>query len=290
MADSQQFSRINDVLHVIHRDISAELTGASLARVAAYSEQHFHRTFHKVIGETLHGYIRRIRMEHAANLLMFDEQSPVAEIAEQCGYRSLSSFSKVFRNDFGMTPGQWRRRDCNLGVAPYLKDPEVAAGYQRISESELPRVELINRPAQRVAYVRHLGYGREIRQAWQILQAWAATEQRSFTTQIGLHHSNPAWVPLEQCRYVACIGIDTPLQRRGVVNSMTIPGGLHAQFHFSGCYGELLPWISKVLDQWLPQSGLKVKSTPAFVEYQRNHFLDKEERFELHYYLPVSLY
>lgn len=290
MADGQQFSRINDVLHVIHRDISAELTGASLARVAAYSEQHFHRTFQKLIGETLHGYIRRIRLEHAANLLMFDEQSPVAEIAEQCGYRSLSSFSKVFRRDFGMTPGEWRRKDCNLGVAPYLKDPEIAAGYRRIREFELPRAELINRPAQPVAYVRHRGYGREIRQAWQILQAWAATEQRSFATQIGLHHSNPAWVPLEQCRYVACLGIDTPLLRRGVVNSMTIPGGLHAQFRFSGCYGELLPWISKVLDQWLPQSGLKVKSTPAFVEYQRNHFLDPEERFELSYYLPVSLY
>lgn len=149
---------------------------------------------------------------------------------------------------------------------------------------------MIQRPAQQVANIRHQGYGRSIRQAWQILQAWAATEQRSFATQIGLHHSNPTWVLLEQCRYVACLGIDAPLQRRGVVNSMTIPGGLHAELCFSGCDGELLPWISKVVDLWLPQSGLKVKTTPAFVKYQRNHFLDPEEQFELRYCLPVSLY
>lgn len=285
-----QQARINDVLYTIHRDISAELSGATLATVAAYSEQHFHRVFQKVTGESVYHYIRRIRLEHAANLLMFDSKTPIAEIAEQCGYRSLSSFSKAFKDLFAMTPGQWRKDDLAAQSPPYLIDGEIAQGYQRISTLALPEVELVQLEPQHVAYVRHRGYGRGIRQAWQLLQAWAATEQRPFTRQIGLHHSNPAWVPLDRCRYVACIQIDQAIPRRGVVNSMTIPGGLHAMFQFSGCYGELLPWISKVLEQWLPSSGLKAQSTPAFVEYQRNHFLDPDEQFELRYYLPVTLY
>jgi AraC family transcriptional regulator len=141
---------------------------------------------------------------------------------------------------------------------------------------------------QTVAYVRHRGYDRSITVAWQTLLAWADQEGRSSDRQLGLHHSNPAWVALSECRYVACLAIDRPLIRRGVVSSMTIPGGLHAVFELAGCYGELLPWLSKILEHWLPQSGLKMRTTPAFVDYEKNHFLAPDQQFLLSFYLPVS--
>ena len=286
----QQMLRINDVLYAIHRDIRADLSGAKLAKIAAYTEPHLHRVFRQQMGETLHNYIRRIRLEQAANLLTFEKSRPVADIAEQCGYDSLSSFSRVFRGRFGCTPGQWRTTDIHSGIPFYMSDPEIAAGYDAIQDLPLPEVDLTEIEDRHVAYIRHNGYGKNIRQAWQLLQAWAAQEQRSFEQQTGLHHSNPAWVPLEKCRYVACLGIDRPLKRRGVINSMTIPGGLHAAFQFEGRYGELLPWISKVQDHWLPASGLKMKTSPAFVDYHKNHFLSQDQRFELTFYLPVSFY
>ena len=242
-----------------------------------------------MVGESVHQYVRRTRLEHAANQLMFDSGSPVIDIANKCGFTSLPSFSQAFKNDFGLTPGQWRKRDKKTQNPPYLEDTEIAAAYERIRNKSLPTPQLMEKPEQHVAYVRHHGYGRSIRFAWQTLQAWAATEHRSFTQQLGLHHSNPAWVPLHQCRYVACLGIDKPILRRGVVNSLNIPGGLHAAFELEGKYGELLPWLSKILEQWLPASGLKMQTTPAFVEYHTNHFLAADERFELTFYLPVSI-
>ena len=290
MSNAQRIARINDVLYLIHRDLAANLSARRLSQVAAYSEQNFHRVFQKVVGETVLRYVRRVRLEQAANQLMFAPSCPIAEIAEACGYMSLSSFGKVFVAQFGMTPGQWRKVDRRAQSPAYLLDPEIAAGYSRIKALDLPQAKLLELAPREVAYVRHQGYGRSIRFAWQTLQVWASTESRPFSPQIGLHHSNPAWTPLPQCRYVACLGIDRPLERRGVVNSMSIPGGLHAVFYFSGRYGELLPWTSKVLEQWLPASGFKAKSTPAFVEYQKNHFLAEDEHFELRYYLPVSFF
>ncbi|RTE65794.1 AraC family transcriptional regulator [Amphritea opalescens] len=289
MPSIQQRARINDVLHQIHRDLSAPLTGAGLARIAAYSEQHFHRLFKAVTGESLHRYVRRVRLEHAANLLMFEPSTTVRDIAFKCGYSSLASFTRVFREQFDVTPGRWRQQE-QFRREPYLSDPEIAAGAQRIATLALPQPDLIELPDQPVAYVRHLGYNRSIRSAWQVLQAWALAEQRSFVHQIGLHHSNPAWTPLDRCRYVACLRIDSPVSRRGMVNSMLIPGGLHARFKFSGQYGELLPWINRLQDEWLASSGLKTGGSPAFTEYQRNQFIDPLERFELYYYQPVSFY
>lgn len=289
MSTVQQDVRINDALHRIHSDLSAPLTGAGLAQVAAYSEQHFHRIFRQITGESLHRYIRRVRLEQAANLLMFEPSTPIRDIALKCGYNSLASFTRVFSEQFGISPGRWRNREPSPNL-PYKDDPEIAAGAKRIAELSLPLPDLIELPDQTVAYVRHQGYGRSIKTAWQILHAWAVAEGRPFAKQIGLHHSNPALTSLEKCRYVACLAIDQPVTRRGLVNSLVIPGGLHARFKFNGQYGDLLPWITRLQDEWLSVSGLKAGATPAFAEYQRNQFIDPQERFQLCYYQPVSLY
>ncbi|EGR0670246.1 AraC family transcriptional regulator [Vibrio vulnificus] len=286
----QHISRINDVLYFIHQDISRELSAKALADVAAYSEQHFHRVFKQVVGESIHQYIRRTRMEYAANQLMFDTRSSVLDIANKCGFSSVSSFSRAFKAAFSMAPGEWRCHDLHISDKPYLKDPEVAAGYHRVAKRTLPAPKITEVPERMAAYVRHVGYNRSIKNAWLILKAWANSEGRSFEVQFGLHHSNPAWVELDKCRYVACIAIDKPLKYRGVVNQMVIPGGLHAVFRLHGVYGELLPQISMVLEKWLPASGFKLRSTPAYVHYHSNHFVNESEAFELDFYLPISFF
>lgn len=229
-------------------------------------------------------------MEYAANQLMFDPRSSVLDIANKCGFSSVSSFSRAFKATFSMAPGEWRYHDIHISDKPYLKDPEVAAGYHRVAKRTLPEPKITEVPERMAAYVRHVGYNRSIKNAWLILKAWANSEGRSFEVQFGLHHSNPAWVELDKCRYVACIAIDKPLKYRGVVNQMVIPGGLHAVFRLHGVYGELLPQISMVLEKWLPASGFKLRSTPAYVHYHSNHFVNESEAFELDFYLPISFF
>ena len=162
----QQTSRINDVLYVIHRNISAKLVASELAKVAAYSEQHFHRVFKRVVGETVNVYIRRTRLEHAANQLMFDQQTRVIDIAQKCGFGSLSSFTHAFRNTFNTTPAKWRAVNRPYSSPPYLTDKEVAAGYQRVAHSKISEPKLVKLNQISVAYVRHKGYGRGIAKAW----------------------------------------------------------------------------------------------------------------------------
>lgn len=290
MKTDQQISRINDVLYFIHKDISQPLLARHLAEIAAYSEQHFHRVFIDVVGESVHQYIRRARLEFSANQLMFDSASSILHIAIKSGFSSVSSFSRAFKSVYDVSPGQWRNNEKYKKDKPYLADPEIAGHYQRLKDKPLPDVNLRELPARHVAYVRHQGYGRSIKYAWQKLQVWASIENRDFSNQFGLHHSNPAWVPLDKCRYVACLEIDKPLVKRGVVNSLTIPAGLHAVFHIKGVYGELLPQLSHILENWLPSSGFKLHTTPAYVHYQHNQFLTSDEMFALDFCLPITLY
>ncbi|MCE0495821.1 AraC family transcriptional regulator [Vibrio salinus] len=287
---SQKISRINDVLYQIHKDISQELSASSLAKVAAYSEQHFHRVFKSVVGENVHQYIKRTRLEYAANQLMFDRHTTVLDIANRCGFSSVSSFSRAFKGAFDVSPGNWKNAVNSNLVKPYLRDPEVADSYKRISQQTVSEPELVELPDRHVAYVRHVGYNRSIKRAWQVLKAWTQSEGRSFDVQFGLHHSNPICVDLDKCRYVACVEIQSPIKTRTVVNQMTIPKGLYAKFHLTGKYGELLPHISLIQEKWLPESDMKMKSTPAYVRYYRNHFIEEDERFELDFCLPIGFY
>ena len=213
MQTSQQKSRINDVLYFIHQDISKELLAKDLAKVAAYSEQHFHRLFKSIVGEPVHHYIRRIRIEFAANQLMFDTTTSVLDISIKSGYLSVSSFSRAFKKIYKISPGEWRSDDKTQQNKPFLADQEIASCYQKLKNITTPRCKLIELPSRHVAYVRHQGYNRSIANAWQILKAWANMQRRDFSQQFGLHNSNPAWVDLDKCRYVACIAIDKPIHK-----------------------------------------------------------------------------
>lgn len=288
MQNTDHTYRINEILSIIHRDITAELHAKNLADMAAYSEHYFHRLFKQVTGEPVHQYIRRTRLEAAANQLVFAPQLTVLEVAQNCGFQSLSSFSRAFREVYGVPPGKWRSGERYQKQRYYLSNPEINAAYQRLENVELPTPEIVNLPPRDVAYIRHTGYGRSIRQTWQVLQAWAGSENREMDIQIGLHHSNPALVPLEHCHYVACVGVDEPVMRRGRINSVTIPGGIYAAFPVEGIFGELLPRISKIWEEWLPQSGYVARTTPAFAQYQKNQFLADDDRFELVFYLPIG--
>ena len=54
-------------------------------------------------------YLTRHRVDAAARLLQESAMS-AGEIAASCGFTDASYFGKVFRREFGCTPGQYRRR------------------------------------------------------------------------------------------------------------------------------------------------------------------------------------
>ncbi len=86
-------------------DSSVELD--DVARAAALSPFHLHRSFHRLFGETPRDYLSRRRMETAAGLLR-QTDAPVTEICLQCGFDSLGSFSTSFRERFAASPREFR--------------------------------------------------------------------------------------------------------------------------------------------------------------------------------------
>ncbi len=75
----------------------------ALAREVGCSPFYLSRTFSDQVGETLPAYLRRLRMEKAADLLRSGDHN-VTEAAMAVGYSSLSHFSKAFCRVMGCCP------------------------------------------------------------------------------------------------------------------------------------------------------------------------------------------
>ncbi|WP_432458909.1 MULTISPECIES: AraC family transcriptional regulator [unclassified Agarivorans] len=292
--DVNRQSRINDVLYYIHQTIAEPLNAKALAAIAAYSPFHFHRCFKQLTGESVNDYIRRTRLERCANLLIFSPHLTVQDAALSCGFQSPASFSQAFKKHFGQSPRQWREGGYSVYSQANYQQSWSEELQQRMRQAQtlsLPVVSVRRLEAQTVAYVRHQGYDRSIRQAYEKLQVWADSQKIDWSQDklLGLYHSNPDIVPAPLCHYVACLAVDTPFIRRGPVSCLTIPGGMHATLEVAGQYGELLPMLHQFYMQWLPNSGYRMGNIPAFVRYKQCQFIDPEERFELQLCVPITL-
>ena len=83
---------------------------SALASLVGVSEGHFCRTFKKYTHMRPIEYITHLRMERAKAYLVEDVNMSITEIAEAVGYASPSYFSKVFRENVGMSAEKYRAR------------------------------------------------------------------------------------------------------------------------------------------------------------------------------------
>lgn len=100
--------QINIVLSYIDNNIERPLTLDSLAAIAGFSKYHFHRIFKKLTGETVNGYVNRLRLEKSANIIVKNPTIKITELSTMLGYSSVSCFSRSFKKHFGHSPYQWK--------------------------------------------------------------------------------------------------------------------------------------------------------------------------------------
>jgi transcriptional regulator GlxA family with amidase domain len=100
---------VKHAIRYMEENLSEPLSLSSTADAIGISRCHLAHLFRKSTGISVVSYIQMLRCRHAIVLLGQSDLS-IAEIAQQCGFESVSYFDRCFVRLYGQTPRQIRAR------------------------------------------------------------------------------------------------------------------------------------------------------------------------------------
>jgi len=86
----------------------------AMARQCGLGRSHFSHYCRKLTNRTPMSHLTICRVERAGELLRRDPARSVTDVAFACGFQSSQYFATVFRNQFGLSPREWRRQKIKL--------------------------------------------------------------------------------------------------------------------------------------------------------------------------------
>lgn len=245
--------------------------------------------FKETMGETPAQYVKRLRLEEAAHLLIYEQQLSVTEVAFQSGFTSLSYFTSAFSAYFHRSPRQWREGGyLDHFSRPYQhskksklysnnkQDDSTQATYTEYSWLDINEVKVVHLSPCMMVTRQSIGpYTEGIPSVWEDVYQWAASRDvlKKSSMILGAPKSNPYITPPEKSRYECCLEVTEAEAPEEILKPFN--GGKHVLYTFHQpvsyedrsylmeCYGELYSF-------WLPKSGFRYLENPIeFVTFDK---------------------
>ena len=94
--------------HILQNLTAMELTLQSTAESLGINKSYLATLFKKETGKTFTGYVNSKRLDHAIFLLNATDLQ-IQEVASSCGIPDVAYFTRLFKQEKGMTPSQYRK-------------------------------------------------------------------------------------------------------------------------------------------------------------------------------------
>lgn len=95
---------LDRIMNVINRNLSnPELNVKMISSEVGISRVHLYRKLKELTNQSTRDLIRNVRLKHAASLLTYKHYN-VTEVASLTGFTSISLFSRVFKDLYGVSP------------------------------------------------------------------------------------------------------------------------------------------------------------------------------------------
>ncbi len=128
---------IGNALRLMHQSPEHRWTVAELADQLSISRSAFAERFKRITGRPPLEYLTWWRLQRAAARLRNGEVATMFELARNSGYQSEAAFSKAFRREFKVAPGELRRQALAQKATPSLLQLEI----KKRNPFELPEHE-----------------------------------------------------------------------------------------------------------------------------------------------------
>ena len=97
------------LLYYIQQNYDKVITLKNLANEMGYNYTYLSNIFNKIFGCGFSKFVNNFRVNNAAELLRTTNKSMV-QISNACGFESIRSFNEQFKQNYGVTPSDYRAR------------------------------------------------------------------------------------------------------------------------------------------------------------------------------------
>jgi AraC family transcriptional regulator len=254
---SANLNCVYNTISLIEKNYDQVIAVEELEEVSHYSYRNIQRIFKYTCGETVGAYQKRLRVENAYKMMLYTNAN-ISSIALKVGFANLASFSKAFKQHFGIAPKE----------AKSQKEPLMA-------KAEIFPVGAIQLLKPEIVYLRPLTvyYGtafinyidEEIEALWDKFMLNEFPEQGN--EFYGIIADEPLIRENLKCRYDTC----SAMQAKNVrLPSKTIGGGKYAQFIHPGGYETIEETYTKIYSGWILNAGLEFGPSPVIEKYIRH--------------------
>lgn len=283
MSQQRHVERMKAVVQHIEENLLSEINVTILAKIACYSEFHFHRIFRAFLGESVYHFKKRLLLEKAANLLQFSTQS-ITDISYMCGYDTPSAFNKAFKSYFLSTPSDVRQQQVFIKFKHnYLEFKMTTPLTPQIKNIE--NIDVIS--------ARAIGsYAESAPQAWGKIMKFAYSNRlmQKDIRSIGISHDNPNITEPDNLRYDACLDLTANIDYEPELMKQTIQGGKYAVFLHKGTYDNFPQTYHFIFHHWLPETHYQLGDDRVCFEIylNRDPRRTKPENLKTEIYIPIQ--
>ncbi|AMO94906.1 bacterial regulatory helix-turn-helix s, AraC family protein [Collimonas fungivorans] len=118
---------INKSLDYVRNHLTESFGEKELAEISRLSTGAFSRSFRRHTGMPLNGYVNRLRINLAIQLLMSEEDLSITDICFASGFKNISNFNRQFLRQKGLSPSRFRGLLAeNAGAIDFANVVEIA--------------------------------------------------------------------------------------------------------------------------------------------------------------------
>jgi AraC family transcriptional regulator len=261
------------------RHISFDL--AEVAKFCEVSRFHVSRVFGDSVGLPLMEYARARKLSEAARTLANGRIS-ILEVALDSGYQTHEAFSRAFRDQFGTTPREIRRRRTTNGiklVEPFQMDTSLIVALDE-PRFETHRAFQVTGLSDRYTFETNLG----IPALWE-----------KFLPHIGHISGEVKGVAYGVCAnfdgkghfdYYAAVETAPASETPGDLSRLTIPEQRYVVFTHTGPVAKIRKTVYTIWNQWFPQADVEPAGGTEFELYDER--FDRSDTGQMEIWIPVK--
>ena len=130
--NNPQLTRYKKLLAYLDDHLNEEISIEQVEEICHYSYRNINRIFEAIHNETIGRYVKRLRLEKAAQFLKYSHMG-ISQIAYQVGFEDRSAFSKAFKKRYNHSPKDYRNNSESIRMEIQKSfDPEGISSKQKL--------------------------------------------------------------------------------------------------------------------------------------------------------------